>query len=51
MTAKAYNVALVIGLALIGVGVGMVNLPAAFVTVGALVIALTLFAVLALRRR
>lgn len=43
MNRLTYNLALAIGLALIGVGVAMHSAAAALVTVGALVIALTLF--------
>ena len=38
-----YNIAMLTGLALIAGGVAMVNIPTALVTVGTLVIALTMF--------
>lgn len=44
MNAKTYNISMLAGLALIGAGVGMVSVPAAMVTVGGLVILLTLAA-------
>lgn len=44
MSPLTYNVSLAVGLALVGGGVALVNVPAALVTVGALVIGLTLFA-------
>lgn len=43
MTPIIYNCCLLAGLGLIGGGVAMVSVPAALVTVGALVIGLTLF--------
>lgn len=43
MKAKTYNISLLTGIGLIGGGIGMVNIPAALVSVGALVISLTLF--------
>lgn len=43
-----FNVAMALGVALIGIGVGLVSVPWALVTVGALMIALTLF--IAVRR-
>ena len=39
-----YNLSMLAGLSLIGVGVAMVSIPAALVTVGVLIISLTLFA-------
>jgi len=42
MNGLTYNISMLAGVSLVGVGVGMVNLPAALVTVGALVIGLTL---------
>lgn len=45
MNPTVYNISLLAGLGLIGVGVGMVSVPAALVTVGSLVIGLTVFAV------
>jgi hypothetical protein len=44
MNAITYNASMAAGLALIGVGVGMVSVPAALVVVGGLVIGLTLAA-------
>lgn len=43
MNATIYNLSLLAGLGLVGAGVGMVNVPAALATVGALVIGLTVF--------
>nr|WP_198047975.1 hypothetical protein [Cupriavidus taiwanensis] len=51
MTAITYNLALAIGLALVGAGVALVSVPAALTTVGALVIALTLFGAAMARRK
>lgn len=45
MNKKAYDVFLLAGLILIGTGIGMVSLPAALVTVGVLIIGLTLVGV------
>ena len=42
MNRLTYNVALSTGVLLVGCGIGMVSVPAALVTVGALVIVLTL---------
>ena len=42
MNMMIYNVSLLAGTALIGTGVALVSVPASLVTVGALVIALTL---------
>ena len=42
MNAITYNAALLAGLAMIGAGVGMVSIPAALASVGALIIALTM---------
>ncbi|WP_439891592.1 hypothetical protein ACS7SF_02835 [Ralstonia sp. 25C] len=46
MSPLTYNIALATGVVLVGAGVALINIPAAFVTVGALVIGLTLFAAL-----
>lgn len=43
MSPTTYNLSLLAGLGMIGAGVALVSLPAALVTVGALVIGLTLF--------
>jgi hypothetical protein len=45
MTPTVYNLSLLAGLGSIGAGVAMVSIPAALVTVGALIIGLTLFGV------
>lgn len=45
MTPTVYNLSLLTGLGSIGAGVAMVSVPAALVTVGALIIGLTLFGV------
>ncbi len=44
MNAIIYNTSMAAGLVLIGAGVGMVSIPAALVTVGSLIIGLTLAA-------
>jgi hypothetical protein len=41
MNGFTYNISMLIGVALVGTGVGMVSVPAALVTVGGLVIILT----------
>jgi hypothetical protein len=41
MSPTVYNASLLVGLVLIGAGVGMLSVPAALVTVGALVIVLS----------
>ena len=51
MNALVYNVALLVGVGLIGFGVAQWSIPHACVTVGALVIALTLFGALITTRR
>ncbi len=52
MNPKIYNASLAAGVVLVGVGVGLVSVPAALVATGALVIALTLAgAALAGRKR
>lgn len=51
MTAHVYNASLAVGLLLIGFGLGLWSVPAALVTVGALVILLTIFATFLARRR
>lgn len=43
MNQLTYNLSLLAGIAMIGAGVGMVSVPAALVSVGSLVIGLTLF--------
>lgn len=43
MNPRVYDFSMLAGLALVGVGVGMVNVPAALVAVGALVLALTVY--------
>jgi hypothetical protein len=45
MTPTVYNLSLLTGLVSIGAGVAMINVPAALVTVGSLIIGLTLFGV------
>lgn len=42
MNAKTYNLSMLTGVMFIGAGVAMVSVPAALVTVGALVIGLTM---------
>lgn len=42
MNAKTYNLSMLTGVMFIGIGVGMVSVPAALVTVGAMVIGLTM---------
>lgn len=49
MTPLIYDLSLAAGLMLIGAGVGMVSIPAALISVGMLIIGLTLFAALMLR--
>ena len=44
MSAKIYNLSMIVGLSLISAGVGMVSIPAALITAGGLIIALTLTA-------
>jgi hypothetical protein len=51
MTPRVYNVSLVVALALIGAGLGLVSVAAALVTVGALVLLLTLAGAYFGRRR
>jgi hypothetical protein len=51
MSQLTYNISLLAGTALIGIGVGMVSVPAALVTVGGLVISLTLFGAFLSRKR
>lgn len=52
MNANVYNVALALGLAAVGAGVGMrYGVPAALITVGALVIGLTVFGAFIARGR
>lgn len=43
MNPTVYNISILVGLGLIGSGVALVSVPAALVTVGALVIGLTVF--------
>jgi hypothetical protein len=43
MNALTYNASLLAGLAMIGGGVAMVSVPAALVTVGVLVVGMTIF--------
>lgn len=43
MNPTVYNFSMLAGLGLIGGGIAMVNVPAALVTVGSLVIGLTVF--------
>lgn len=42
MNAIVYNASMLVGIGMVGAGVGMVSIPAALVTVGILVVALTL---------
>ena len=52
MNPIVYNLALVIGVALIGVGIGMQSIPRALVAVGVVIILLNLFtALIATRKR
>ncbi|HVR92537.1 MAG TPA: hypothetical protein VHI75_01720 [Casimicrobiaceae bacterium] len=50
MTPRIYNAALVAGLLFIGAGVALISVPWALVTVGSLVILLTLFASIMTRK-
>lgn len=51
MNALAYNVALVLGIALVGAGAGLrYGIPVALIAVGALVLGLTLFGAFIARR-
>jgi hypothetical protein len=43
MNSTVYNISVLVGIALVGGGVALVCVPAALVTVGALVIGLTVF--------
>ncbi|WP_188130677.1 hypothetical protein [Paraburkholderia panacisoli] len=43
MTPLTYNLALLVGIILIGAGVGLTSIPHALVVVGALIVFLTLF--------
>ncbi|MDB5937535.1 MAG: hypothetical protein JWQ01_4879 [Massilia sp.] len=43
MNALTYNASLLAGLAMIGGGVAMVSVPAALITVGVLVVSMTIF--------
>lgn len=51
MNPKIYDISLLVGIALIGGGVAMVSVPAALMTVGALVIGLTIFGAMMFGRR
>ena len=51
MSPRIYDLSLVIGILLIGGGVGMISIPAALISVGALIIGLTLFGALMLRSK
>jgi uncharacterized membrane protein HdeD (DUF308 family) len=42
MNMLTYNVSLLVGVAMIGAGVALVSMPAALITVGAMVVGLTL---------
>lgn len=51
MTPISYNIALLIGILLVGGGVAMFSIGAALVAVGSLVIGLTLFGASLMRRK
>jgi len=51
MKTLVYNMSLLVGLGLIGAGLALVSVPAALVTVGALILGLTVFGAYIARKR